>query len=923
MIDKAIQDKIEKAFENDFVGNYLGFTDDELETLYEYVGSLLREVGSYWGVGISSLEYKTIFVALVELTKEWSSNEDAWLNYIAKKLLGSSFELSGKIYTQITKAISFLAETGKIFILDSFQKKYYATVCCHAFTPKFSLNSFFDMCWEIYCKDMDQQYSAYSPILQIIAESLKNRLLYNKNEDDDVQIGSKVYAFRVGIKGLILDQQDILINILNDTLQAIDALMQSQPISEDTYFKKIIGQWWREKEDKFGVVPVRKQREHIVFDYKQIKPKYVLKNAHVKIKIPSVYLKEYSESCPHIKIMIGEKVVLEDYIPIRPGSGIVRVTQPFEIDLDSLDYTGKLFLSVNIDYLGESIYDSRRALFRDFILFYGEKETIASELFPGEYFLYAPKLEIVQTPKDIARINKRLYSINAVNGEMVQCDGRVVFFEVEKTNKNIFFVVNERRDLMFKMNESLYRIIDGELCLDIDPNMDLKDIGIKYLGATHIKLNDFPYSVEPNGRRRYTISALVDVGQPTSLSVFRYSDGNILDVINILKFNDINIQYDKKLYYGENIIGHLVVQTEKFHLEAEFNINDDEYTIPFSGGEIVFEPPILKWKFDNGQWYTVPIAPIYYKLLTNSSLLELKAPFGFNCTVGLTAGNLVAIEGKPDTYSIGQTIYSLTSKQSLDDVTLFVRLDNETYELARIFLVEKIIEDPISVESEKYTLFWTHSLFVGDSRSELLLEICLGNQTLDTKTLPLLSDKTFVFPSLFENRYRIRIILKGHGPLQKNKCIFEKHIVFGDYKSLRFKGKYLEIYKAMIMDKAYSEEIKPIYVAKLKYLGEKDNASIYSGQIFIKKAGNRIYLNTMNDNKNRSIHVNPIRIELKTLYTCYIGYGLDEHDSDFEYDNEFAISRDGYTILSDSVTNVKTADYYYFKELDEGGVGNV
>ena len=159
--------------------------------------------------------------------------------------------------------------------------------------------------------------------------------------------------------------------------------------------------------------------------------------------------------------------------------------------------------------------------------------------------------------------------------------------------------------------------------------------------------------------------------------------------------------------------------------------------------------------------------------------------------------------------------------------------------------------------------------------------------------------------------------------MQKNKCIFEKHIVFGDYKSLRFKGKYLEIYKAMIMDKAYPEDIKPIYVTKLKYLGEKDNASIYSGQIFIKKAGNRIYLNTMNDNKNRSIHVNPIRIELKTLYTCYIGYGLDEYDSDFEYDNEFAISRDGYTILSDSVTNVKTADYYYFKELDEGGIGNV
>ena len=71
----------------------------------------------------------------------------------------------------------------------------------------------------------------------------------------------------------------------------------------------------------------------------------------------------------------------------------------------------------------------------------------------------------------------------------------------------------------------------------------------------------------------------------------------------------------------------------------------------------------------------------------------------------------------------------------------------------------------------------------------------------------------------------------------------------------------------------------------------------------------------MRDSNGVASIINPIRIELKTEHSCYIGYGLDLKDEDFEYDNEFSIDYYGRTVVGNYVDGKKTSpvDYYIFE----------
>lgn len=136
MLTKEINQKIESLFKNKFLGNSLLLNDEEKSILYEYVGDILRNISDSWGEDIRISDYRAVVVALVELTKEWNSDEDAWMDYIASRLLGRCSQIAGKRYNQICKCIDTLNSWDQMFVFKCFQKKYYTSICSHAFSPK-------------------------------------------------------------------------------------------------------------------------------------------------------------------------------------------------------------------------------------------------------------------------------------------------------------------------------------------------------------------------------------------------------------------------------------------------------------------------------------------------------------------------------------------------------------------------------------------------------------------------------------------------------------------------------------------------------------------------------------------------------------------------------------------------------------------
>lgn len=77
----------------------------------------------------------------------------------------------------------------------------------------------------------------------------------------------------------------------------------------------------------------------------------------------------------------------------------------------------------------------------------------------------------------------------------------------------------------------------------------------------------------------------------------------------------------------------------------------------------------------------------------------------------------------------------------------------------------------------------------------------------------------------------------------------------------------------------------------------------------------------MRDENNVWHRINPLKIELKTLASAYLGYGLDLDDHDLEYDGEFAVDYDGKTTISNR--GARGVDFYLFEVLEEGRWNNV
>lgn len=147
---QILKNKISEAMKRPFVGSYI-FSKEELSLIYDDVGALLRNIAVERGETLSSIYYDETFVAIVNLAKEWAPEENRFFEFIFRRLLGSC-GINQKLYNQITNAIDNLNRMDKVFLFKSFKKKYYTTICSHAFAPFSSTEAFFDIYWEIYNK---------------------------------------------------------------------------------------------------------------------------------------------------------------------------------------------------------------------------------------------------------------------------------------------------------------------------------------------------------------------------------------------------------------------------------------------------------------------------------------------------------------------------------------------------------------------------------------------------------------------------------------------------------------------------------------------------------------------------------------------------------------------------------------------------
>ena len=488
---KELLPKISEAMKETFVGNYV-FSDEELARVYDFTGYLLRNYDGGWGNTISQGYDQLVFVAMVNAVKTWKSDEDTFWDCIYKKLIGSYG--SQKIYTYLTGVIDRLGRHSKIMYLSGCTKRYYATILAHAFAPFNSTESFLELCWNLYSEDMNFTYTKNDDTFVLVAEELKRTFSNEKSLEDDLKLGSGVYSLRAGIKRMAIDAPEEMIRYIENTIALLDRVFGGEILDNDRYYNTLIRNWWTEKEKSFGVAkPKRKAYERAITDYSTIRPKYSYNGKQAVLTIPSIRLKNNFYDMPLLNIY--RKGELVDQQEMRTfGSGLTMATKEMYLYADNLVFEdGVIDCTLEILHCGDIIYNSKTSLFREYILFRDHREILQEECLPGNYILFAPKLEEFSAhPESIKKVSgePNLYILQAQEGELLQNSNRTVFFVVEKQKRSIRISADRKNNAKFIHDGEEYIVIDGELRVVVKSEIDISKYGVRY-ESTDFRLGAF------------------------------------------------------------------------------------------------------------------------------------------------------------------------------------------------------------------------------------------------------------------------------------------------------------------------------------------------------------------------------------------------------------------------------------------------
>lgn len=911
---KELLPKISEAMKETFVGNYV-FSDEELARVYDFTGCLLRNYDGGWGNTISQGYDQLVFVAMVNAVKTWRSDEDTFWYCIYKKLIGSYG--SQKINTYLTGVIDRLGRHGKIMYLSGCTKRYYATILAHAFAPLNSTESFLELCWNLYSEDMNFTYTKNDDTFALVAEELKRTFSNEKSLEDDLKLGSGVYSLRAGIKRMAIDAPEEMIRYIENTITLLDRVFGGEILDNDRYYNTLVRDWWTEKEKSFGVAkPKRKAYERAITDYSTIRPKYSYNGKQAILTIPSIRLKNNFYDMPLLNIY--RKGELVDQQEMRTfGSGLTMATKEMYLYADNLVFEdGVIDCTLEIVHCGDVIYNSKTSLFREYILFRDHREILQEECLPGNYILFAPKLEEFSAhPESIKKVSgePNLYILQAQEGELLQNSNRTVFFVVEKQKRSIRISADRKNNAKFIHDGEEYIVIDGELRVVVKSEIDISKYGVRY-ESTDFRLGAFTCA-ESEGYKTFFITELLNVCEPQKINIFSYADNKIEASYNVVKFNSISITYDKKLYFDEENLGTVRFHTEKYDKSVSFDINQGEIVIPFDDGDIVLSPPVLRWKFGDGDFSMQYGEDLWYKNYSNSAELVIDLPTEMGYQVFLNNNTVLSESASFNSFKLGETVWSML-QDSRNEIIVFVKVEDiGVVPILTVCLKEKLKFSPFVI-SGKEMLWDVSKSFVGDSTPKFRLSFCENYTVKHSFDINEIIDENyksryFSLAELEIGIYDVTVdLMKRVGYIEKPIRLFEQQVMLGDINKIRFKGKCLRFEKVMLTGKSSYEEIKPFHVDHLWYIGEFDGCHYYTGSAYIiNRDGRKTYLNTMANSEGTYDDINPIRLELKSENSCFIVAGVNPDDMD-DFLGEFTL--DTKKRISNFNRNTRGIDYFLF-----------
>jgi hypothetical protein len=883
-LTKKVEDAI---LDNKLVGDML-FVDNEYEELLKYT----RDFSLRYSRGSASLDgnHKMHFVALVEIAKRWKridddeNDERGFWEHVFKTLLGVG-GCDNKLYKAYTKLICDLGREENILIANT-AKKYWATLMMHAFAPIRSVYAFFDLCYNIYRKDLDFNYTESDKwICEIARKRFCEILQSSVGNDKTISIGSNTYNVQIGLRILALDAstQNEFVVLLDRTLKIIDTLFHRTTLAPKSYFEDIINDWWKNK-----LAEVRRDRKtgnrtSAAVTKRNITSKFIRNDNNVNLVIPPIRL-DGKGSTVWLSVYAGENGErrYSDELFTRYGELTVTTKQK-DFDLNELlKQDRSIRIRVEITENGTVLYD--KVIEREFILFDGENEVLSQLNKSSNYFVYARDIYSLKMPTDIQTCGGNLYNIYPKAGETLAGETRQVFFVDKLTpTKNEVRLFGSLPDCEWRVDDIGYRIFGGQVMLIVPDDTALNGLSLS-VDAKRVLLSELTRRQEDE-YQLFDISGFVPKCKPTEVEVFSHQKERRFIGEHIAVFPNLNIGFSKPAYYGKDE-RKLTITVEDESKDLSWENSDNEVVYPFNEGQLVVKIPYIRWRIDDKEWNNEPLNKRrWYKAHFHSgSLLEIDSPQDLEGAMVFAFADGVTTEVERNKISgkfeVGRFIYAAENKR---EIMFSLQNAGKTHELFVVSTAEHFAENPLTYAGGK--LLWqAEDTFIGDETRKFNVLFARTGYTIPPVEGLGCADTQIT--GLGDGLYNVQISSQAGNLFKKeNKVFFEGKLIVGRKEKFRFAGKYIKLIFASTeltdddVAQMYWKPFMSFYgVDNLQFV-EMEGGEFYIGLLFSKDIyGRKIYLDKMKDDSNNYEWINPVRILLATKNTLEIIAGHKPND---------------------------------------------
>ena len=883
---------------NPLIGNTI-FDETEYEELLNITRLRSKEYLNNSELPIRR-DHEIIFVALVEITKRWEKDETGFWDYVINTILGleKGSTYVNKLRTEYIRIMNCIRNDYSVIFAKE-GNIYYATLMLHALATTKSICAFLDLCYNIFRVDLNFNYTENDKdICKLATSQFCKVLMSSVGNEKPISIGTNSYSVKIGLRRLALDSetQNEFIGLLDEALKKINSLFYRQSFNYESYFDKLISNWWEFNLAKIAFAQ-KTNRSSIHFVSKnKINVKFLRIDHIVYLVIPPIRLEENFSSSIWLSVYAGNSLEqrFSKELFTKKEKTIIITTQQEDIILNDLfQGSEQIKLRIKITENNTVLFD--KTIEKEFILFEGESEILSKLIKVNNYFLYSRNIDSIKTPSEIYTHSAFLYNIYPKEGETISGETHTIhFLDVKTPSMNKYSVrlngILSNCKWSFENNE--YIVCNKPISLLIHNEILSNGLELR-VNKNNLSLSELT-GITVDNYCLFDITAYLPTNQPIMISVYSFLNKKYLFEDSIILFNNFNFTFNKNHFYGndEKI---LTISTNGENEVVSWNNKQKEILYPCENGEIIIKIPYFKWRIDNKEWHNEPLfkelwhKDSYYQF-HYGSILQIDADINIENFTMFSIADYISkekIENKSiGIFEIGKYIVANETKKE-QMFFLSGNCDSERYELFKITTEEHFCRDSKPLLYSDGKLYWlAKNSFIGNNTRLFKLEIFRNkHEPIYYGDLSLSEEESI---KIEDGIYSIKISSKNENIFKNEEIIFfEDEIIIGSEEKYRFSNKKIKIIAASF---AYSENIrekeehwnyfKPeYYLSKIEYK-EHNNEIYYLGNLVTKRFtdGAIKFLNKMEDDKGIEDQINPIRIDIMTDNELEISAGYDKND---------------------------------------------